>query len=183
MTGPPSSVFTLHNLYILLIQTLYVRFLALTERFELVPADFLVIPTDGHNVGGIEDSLEPSPSRSPRDEHRRSNKFDRGYHQQEQQQQRTRHDLDLVIFHHPNFPERNPSAPKLSSESSLGGIGESPSPSSRTRVGQTRTGTTVFAEMETNTVTDEPAAKSSLRGREKGLQKMELLERDMELCH
>ena len=29
--------------------------------------------------------------------------------------------------------------------------------------------------METNTVTDEPAAKSSLRGREKDLQKMELL--------
>ena len=63
--------------------SLYARFLALTERFELVPAEFLVIPTDGHNVGGIGDSLGPPPSRSPRDEHRRSNEFDRYYQQQQ----------------------------------------------------------------------------------------------------
>ena len=155
--------------------------MALTERFELVPAEFLVIPTDGHTVGGIGDSLGPPPSRSPRDEHRRSNEFDRGYHQQQQQQQqqRTRYDLDLANFHHPNFPERNPSPPEPStSESSLGGIGESPSHSSRPRVGRTRTGTMVFAEAEANTVTDELAARSSLREREQEPQKIELLERD-----
>ena len=166
--------------------SLYARFLALTERFELVPAEFLVIPTDGHNVGGIGDSLGPPPSRSPRDEHRRSNEFDRGYHQpqqqqQQQQQQRTRYDLDPANFHHTNFPERNPSPPEPSSfESGLGGIGESPSPSSRTRVGRTRTGTMVFAEAEANTVTDELAARSSLREREQEPQKIELLERDEE---
>ena len=148
--------------------SLYARFLALTERFELVPAEFLVIPMDGHNVGGIGDSLGPPPSRSPRDERRRSNEFDRGYHQQQQQQQqRPRYDLDLANFHHPNFPERNSSPPEhSSSESSPGGIGESPSPSSRTRIGRTRTGTMVFAESEASTVTDELAARSSQRERE-----------------
>ena len=150
--------------------------MALTERFDLVPAEFLVIPTDGHIVG---DSLGPPPSRSPRDEHRRSNEFDRGYLQQ---QQRTRYDLDITNFHHSNFPERNPSPPEhSSSESSLGGIGESPSPSTRTRVGRTRTGTMVFAEAEANTVTDEIAARS-LREREQEPQKIELLERDKELA-
>ena len=159
--------------------SLYARFLALTERFELVPAEFLVIPTDGHSVGGVGDSLGPPPSRSPRDEHRRSNEFDRGYLQQ---QQRTRYDLDLANFHHPNFPERNPSPPEpFSSESTSGGIGESPSPSTRTRIGRTRTGTMVFAEAEANTVTDELAARSSLREREQEPQKIELLERDKEL--
>ena len=162
--------------------SLYARFLALTERFDLVPAEFLVIPTDGHNVG-VGDLLGPPPSRSPRDEHRRSSEFDRGYQlqQQQQQQQRTRYDLDLANFQHPNFPERNPSPPGPSSESTLGGIGESPSPSSRTRVGRTRTGTMVFAEAEANTVTDELAARSSLREREQEpQQKIELLERDRE---
>ena len=158
--------------------------MALTERFDLVPAEFLVIPTDGHSVGGMGDSLGPPPSRSPRDEHRRSNEFDRGYQpqqQQQQQQQRTRYDLDLANFHHSNFPERNPSPPGPSSEPSLGGIGESPSPSSRTRVGRTRTGTMVFAESEANTVTDELAARSSLREREQEpQQKIELMERDKE---
>ena len=33
------------------------HFLAMTERFELVPAGFLVIPMGGLNVGGIGDSL------------------------------------------------------------------------------------------------------------------------------
>ena len=166
--------------------SLYARFLALTERFELVPAEFLVIPMDGHNVGGAGDSLGPPPSRSPRDEHRRSNEFDRGYHQQQQQQQqqqqRTRYDLDLANFHNPNFSERNPSPPgSSSSESGSGGIGESPSPSSRARVGRTRTGTMVFAEAEANSVTDELAARSSLREREQEEpQKIELLERDRE---
>jgi hypothetical protein len=164
--------------------------LALTERFDLVPAEFLVIPTDGHNVGGIGDSLGPPPSRSPRDDHRRSNEFDRGYHQQQQQQhqqqqqqqQRTRYDLDLTNFHHPNFSERNssPPGPSSSSDTSLGHIGESPSPSSRTRIGRTRTGTMVFAEAEANTVTDELAARSSLREREQEPQKIALLERDRE---
>ena len=50
-------------------------FSALTEQFDLVPADFLVIPTDGHIVGSIGDSLGPPPSRSPRDERRRSDVF------------------------------------------------------------------------------------------------------------
>ena len=166
--------------------SLYARFLALTERFDLVPAEFLVIPTDGHNVG-IGDSLGPPPSRSPRDENRRSNEFDRGYHQQQQQQQqqqpqqRTRYDLDLANFHHSNFPERNPSPPgPSSSDTTLGGIGESPSPSTRARIGRTRTGTMVFAEAEANTVTDELAARSSLREREQDPQKMELLERNGE---
>ena len=154
----------------------------MTERFELVPAEFLVIPMDGHNVGGIGDSLGPPPSRSPRDEHRRSNEFDRGYHQQQQQQpQRPRYDLDLANFHHPNFPERNSSPPEhSSSESSPGGIGESLSPSSRTRIGRTRRGTMVFAESEASTVTDELAARSSQREREQETQKIELLERDKE---
>jgi hypothetical protein len=137
---------------------------------------------------------ESRPSRSTRDEHRRSTEFDRGYHQQQQQQQeqqeqqeqqqqqRTRYDLDLINFHHPNFPERDPSppGPSTSSESSLGGIGESPSPSSRTRIGRTRTGTMVFAEAEANAVTDELAGRTSLREREPEPQKIELLERDME---
>jgi Mob1/phocein family len=74
--------------------SLYARFLALTERFELVPL-FLVIQTDGHIVEGVGDSLGPPPSRSPRDEHRRSNEFDRCCHHHH--------------YHHPNFPERNPS--------------------------------------------------------------------------
>jgi len=76
--------------------------------------------------------LGPPSSRSPRDEHRRSNGFDKGYQQQQQQ----RYDLDLVAITQ-NVLERNHSAPDSappSSESSLGGIGENPSlsPSSTT---------------------------------------------------
>ena len=63
----------------------------------------------------------------------------------------------------------------------MGGIGESPSPSSRTRVGRTRTDTIVFTEAEANTVTDELAARSSLRVPEQEPQKIELLERDISL--
>lgn len=156
-----------------------------------MPAEFLVIPTEGHHVGGAGDplGLGPPPSRSPRDE-RRPNEFDRGYHQQ--QQQRTRYDLDLTNFHHgsdpsiqhqlhPNISEWN-SSPPGRSESGSGGIGESPSPSSssRARFGRNRTGTMVFAEAEANAVTDELAARSSLREREREPQKIELLERDGE---
>ena len=165
--------------------SLYARFLTLTERFDLVPAEFLVIPS----TIDIGESLGSRPSRSTRDENRRSTEFDRGYHQmqqqqeqQEQQQERSRYDLDLANFHHPNFPERDPSppGPSSSSESNLGGIGESPSPSSRARIGRTRTGTMVFAEAEANAVTDELASRTSLREREPEPQKIELLERDME---
>ena len=98
--------------------SLYARSLALTERFELVPAEFLVIPADGHNIGSTGDSLGlgRSSSISQRDEHQRPGEFDRGYHhqQQQQQQQQARYDLDLANYHHgfehhlhPNVPERN----------------------------------------------------------------------------
>ena len=170
--------------------SLYARFLALTERFDLVPAEFLVIPSNGHNVGGVANplGLGPPPLRSPRDDHRRPNEFDRGYHQQQQQQpQRPRYDLDIVNFQHgsvqhqlPSNPlERNPSPPGPSSpDSSSGGIGESPSSSSRTRFGRHRTGTMVFSEAEANAVTDELAGKS-VPEREGERQKIELLERDV----
>ena len=36
-------------------------FSAVTERFDLVPAEFLVIPTDGQIVGGIGDLLGRPP--------------------------------------------------------------------------------------------------------------------------
>ena len=64
--------------------SIYAPFLDLTERFELVPAEFLIIPTDDHNVGGIGDSLGTAPSWIPRYEHRLSNEFDRGYQEQQQ---------------------------------------------------------------------------------------------------
>ena len=54
--------------------SLYAGFLSLTERFELVPAEFLVIPMDGHMIGGVGDSLRPA-HRSPRDERRPSDEF------------------------------------------------------------------------------------------------------------
>ena len=37
--------------------SLYACFLALTRRFELVLTEYMIIPTDGHNVVG--DSLKP----------------------------------------------------------------------------------------------------------------------------
>ena len=37
--------------------SLYAHFLALTERFDLVPAEFLVIPSNDHNVGGVGNPL------------------------------------------------------------------------------------------------------------------------------
>ena len=169
--------------------SLYARFLALTERFDLVPAEFLVIPMDGSNVGGGGGEalgLGQPPSRTARDDHRRPNEFDRGYHHHQQPQQRTRYDLDLGKFHHhqepssqhPLHPERTSSPPGPSSpESSPGGIGESPSPSSKARFGRLRTGTMVFAEAEAIAVTDELAARSSIREREREPQKIELLER------
>lgn len=168
--------------------SLYARFLALTERFDLVPAEFLVIPMDGSNVGGGGGEalgLGHPPSRTARDDHRRPNEFDRGYHHHQQPQQRTGYDLDLGKFHHqepssqhPLHPERNSSPPGPSSpESSPGGIGESPSPSSKARFGRLRTGTMVFAEPEAIAVTDELAARSSIREREREPQKIELLER------
>ena len=43
----------------------YALFRALTERFELIPAEILAIPTDSHNVGNVGDSLGPPPSRFP----------------------------------------------------------------------------------------------------------------------
>jgi hypothetical protein len=36
-------------------------FLALTERFDLVPAEFLVIPLNGHNVGCVGNPLGLGP--------------------------------------------------------------------------------------------------------------------------
>ena len=68
------------------------------------------------------------------------------------------------------FSERNHNPPEpSSSETSIGGIGESASPSSRTRVGRTTTGSMGFAEAEANTVTGESVARTSLRECEQGL--------------
>lgn len=78
--------------------SLYARFLALTERFDLVPAEFLVIPTNGTNVGGAGDSLGLGPPpRSPRDEIRR-NEFDRGIGESPSPSSRSRQRTGTMVF-------------------------------------------------------------------------------------
>ena len=89
------------------------------------------------------------------------------------QQQRTRYDLDLINFHHPNFSERDPSPP----EPSFGGIGGPPHTHPEFAL-QPERALCFFAELEVNSVTDELAAGSSLRECEQELQKIELLARD-----
>jgi hypothetical protein len=130
--------------------------MALSERLELVPAEFLVIPTDGP-IGGVGDSLGP-----PLLDHLGMSIDDQTslIEVVTTDSKNNNNELNIANLHHPNFPERNLSPPEpSSSEPSLGGIGESPSLSSRTRVERTRTGTMVFAEAEANTVTDGLAAR------------------------
>jgi hypothetical protein len=128
--------------------SLYARFLALTAKFDLVPAEFLVIPSSqfsGEDSGS--DSDREQSNRAYNDgrqnyppQHIREEDYQR--HQQalsQSQQQQQQRDV---------------------SPGAEGSASESPLSATRSRMGRTRTDTMVFTDAEASAVTDELAAKA-----------------------
>jgi len=126
--------------------SLYARFLALTAKFDLVPAEFLVIPSsqfsgdDSREREEYENSRQQYPPQHQQDHHGLSSAITEGREQQD-------HLIEADI-------------PNRGSTSTNGGIGESPSASSRSRFGRNRTGTMVFADVEATAIADELAARA-----------------------
>lgn len=127
---------------------MYARFLALTAKFDLVPAEFLVIPSsqfsqfsgdDSRDREEYENSRQQYPSQLQQDHHSLSPA------RQDQQDHHIEEDI-----------------PNRGTTSTNGGIGESPTVSSRSRFGRNRTGTMIFAEGEATAIADELAARARL---------------------
>ncbi|KAF8957397.1 hypothetical protein BDZ97DRAFT_1846595 [Flammula alnicola] len=140
--------------------SLYARFLALTAKFDLVPAEFLVIPSAqftgedsgsgserDHSPRGYGDSRQHYPPQLREEDHRL---LPAAIAQRQLQQQQ-----QLGIGR-----SRSPNPPGLTEGTGNGGIGESPTSSSRSRFGRNRTDTMVFADAEASAVADELAAKA-----------------------
>ena len=132
--------------------SLYARFLALTSKFDLVPSEFLVIPSAQY---GGEDHRDRDP---PRHE----------YHPPQRQEEPSPPRTSLVPKHLLQQQlgvdrSRSPNPPGLTEHSTTtDSIGEHPSPgnTSRSRFGRSRTDTMVFADAEASAVADELAARA-----------------------
>lgn len=129
--------------------SLYARFLALTSKFDLVPAEFLVIPS------GLYDG----------DSRERDSFRDVQFSRQKQEElsglitiapRHTQLPLGIGKPKSPNFP--NP----LDSSAAGGTVAEAPilTSTSRSRFGRNRTDTMVFADVDASGVADELAAKA-----------------------
>ncbi|KDR65783.1 hypothetical protein GALMADRAFT_148369 [Galerina marginata CBS 339.88] len=138
--------------------SLYARFLALTAKFDLVPAEFLVIPSaqfSGDDSGANRDRdfshHEYNPPRYP------SSKTSPELHNPGNVAQKYMQQHQLGVDR-----SRSPNPPGLGSEvgGGNGGIGETPSSTSRSRFGRNRTDTMVFTDAEASAVADELAAKA-----------------------
>jgi hypothetical protein len=107
-----------------------------------VPAEFLVIPSsqDSREREDYENSRQHYPPQHQQDHHGLSSAITEGREQQD-------HLIEEDI-------------PNRGSTSTNGGIGESPTTSSRSRFGRNRTGTMVFAEVEATAIADELAARA-----------------------
>ncbi|KAF9479874.1 Mob1/phocein [Pholiota conissans] len=126
--------------------SLYARFLALTAKFDLVPAEFLVIPSShftGEDSGSDSDREQPSSTDGQPSRPTQSGEEDL------QKQQ-------------PSAPQTTPQERNASPPGDSGSIGESPASASvsRSRIGRSRTDTMVFTDAEASAVTDELAAKA-----------------------
>ncbi|PPQ87941.1 hypothetical protein CVT25_001126 [Psilocybe cyanescens] len=139
--------------------SLYARFLALTAKFDLVPTEFLVIPSN-HFSNEESHSRERDPSPYEYNEHGRG--YQTTYQQagpaehiQPAQKFSQQEQLGLGGPGHPNAPGLGES-----SGSSNGGIGESPNSASRSRFGRSRTDTMVFADSDASAIAEELAAKA-----------------------
>ncbi|KAF8198471.1 Mob1/phocein [Pholiota molesta] len=128
--------------------SLYARFLALTAKFDLVPAEFLVIPSSQF-------SGEDSGSDSDREQSNRAyNDGRQNYppqHIREEDYQRHQQDLSQ---------SQQQQQQRDVSPGAEGSAGESPLSATRSRMGRTRTDTMVFTDAEASAVTDELAAKA-----------------------
>lgn len=131
---------------------MYARFLALTSKFDLVPSEFLVIPTSQYGGEGERD-------------HRRDG-HDHESPRQQHLEPIPRSTMAPKIQQHQHEIDR-PRSPLIStspdpSSISTGGIGEHPTVGngSRPRFGRNRTDTMVFADIEYSGVADELAAKA-----------------------
>lgn len=122
--------------------SLYARFLALTAKFDLVPAEFLVIPSSQFSG---DDSREREEYENSRQQYPQLRQDHQGLSSARQDQQDHHIEEDI---------------PNRGSTSINGGIGESPTTSSRSRFGRNRTGTMVFAEVEATAIADELAARA-----------------------
>lgn len=132
--------------------SLYARFLALTSKFDLVPAEFLVIPTSQYGGEGERDHRHDGHERDPP--------------RQQHLEPIPRASVAPEIQQHQYGIDR-PRSPLIStspdpSSISTGGIGEHPTAGNgpRPRFGRNRTDTMVFADIEYNGVADELAAKA-----------------------
>ncbi|KAF9561181.1 Mob1/phocein [Agrocybe pediades] len=129
--------------------SLYARFLALTSKFDLVPAEFLVIPPNQYNHDSRDRSSSP----------------DRGYPDDRRQQQLHENE-EQSSAQGQKDEQRNQNAAvednlgPVGSASPNGWIGETPGSASRSRFGRNRTDTMVFADAEATALADELAAKA-----------------------
>ncbi|KIM38075.1 hypothetical protein M413DRAFT_13037 [Hebeloma cylindrosporum] len=124
--------------------SLYARFLALTAKFDLVPAEFLVIPS----------------SQFSGDDSRDREDYEHSRQQYTPQIKQDHHSLPSTITQEEQDHLIEEDIPNRGSTSINGGIGESPTASSRSRFGRNRTGTMVFAEVEAAAIADELAARA-----------------------
>ena len=128
--------------------SLYARFLALTSKFDLVPSEFLVIPSSQYSGEGERDGRDGQDHYAP--------------------QRHLEPPIPLASVS-PNIQQHQlgvvrPRSPATSDPSSpsIGGIGEHPTTGNgtRSRFGRNRTDTMVFADIELSGVVDELAAKA-----------------------
>ncbi|KAF5324192.1 hypothetical protein D9619_011340 [Psilocybe cf. subviscida] len=174
--------------------SLYARFLALTSKFDLVPPEFLVIP----------------PAQFTGDEHGQVHERDlpRGYPDRQQQHnppQLREEDHNSLLAPPAANNSTNvkqlaqqqlgmgrrspPTASPVSASQSIntatsgspnGGIGETPSPASKLRLGRSRTDTMIFSEPEANAFADELAARSRSSGADEEHEPKSVEEADIE---
>jgi len=131
--------------------SLYARFLALTAKFDLVPSEFLVIPSNQYT-----DDSRDRPA-SPK----------HGYPDNRRQHQQENEDL-LSGLRQRNAQQNqadkwrnvNLGPTEFNGTSPNGGIGETPSSASRSRFGRNRTDTIIFAGAEATALADELASRA-----------------------
>lgn len=117
--------------------SLYARFLALTSKFDLVPSEFLVIPSS--QFSGEDGSDEDIP---------------RGYAEGRQHYPPQLHEEDHRRFEQ-NQREASASTAPPNPEGSNSGSEESPTGAPKARITRPRTDTMIFTDTEANAVTDE----------------------------
>ncbi|CAA7268892.1 unnamed protein product [Cyclocybe aegerita] len=137
--------------------SLYARFLALTSKFDLVPAEFLVIPSSHYTHD------EAGPSRDQRGGGPTESRQLYPSQQRPEEPQRQSPGVKQILQQQLGVDRsRSPNPPGLTdpSTSGNGGIGENPPTNTRSRLGRSRTDTMVFNDAEASAVADELAAKA-----------------------